>query len=200
MLSDWSHEGASLNIYKRIKVEFESEISKIFRSKEEFQSLGLTESQLSEETNSYWNAYVHLSNGKVYGCDLIVSATGVVPNADGINLSQAPRLSEIDNGERAIAVDRRLETSCPDVYAAGDVCRVHWDLDGHGHEEEQQAPFPLWLQMRLWTQARQLGMYAAQSMRESIRGGKKEPDFCFEMFTHVTKFFGYKVSKRAKET
>lgn len=27
-----------------------------------------------------WPVYVELSNGKVYGCDLIVSATGVVPN------------------------------------------------------------------------------------------------------------------------
>ena len=30
-----------------------------------------------------WPLYVKLSNGKVFGCDLIVSATGVVPNAKG---------------------------------------------------------------------------------------------------------------------
>lgn len=29
---------------------------------------------------SHWPLYVELTNGKVYGCDLVVSATGVVPN------------------------------------------------------------------------------------------------------------------------
>ena len=27
-----------------------------------------------------WPVYVELTNGKIFGCDLIVSATGVVPN------------------------------------------------------------------------------------------------------------------------
>lgn len=29
-----------------------------------------------------WPVYTQLSNGKVYGCDFIVSATGVVPNVE----------------------------------------------------------------------------------------------------------------------
>ena len=29
-----------------------------------------------------WPVYVRLTNGKVYGCDFVVSATGVVPNVD----------------------------------------------------------------------------------------------------------------------
>ena len=29
-----------------------------------------------------WPAYVELTNGKIYGCDFIVSATGVVPSID----------------------------------------------------------------------------------------------------------------------
>lgn len=29
-----------------------------------------------------WPVYVKLTNGKTYGCDFIVSATGVVPNAE----------------------------------------------------------------------------------------------------------------------
>ena len=28
-----------------------------------------------------WPVYITFSNGRVYGCDLVVSATGVVPNA-----------------------------------------------------------------------------------------------------------------------
>ena len=27
-----------------------------------------------------WPVYVRLTNGKLYGCDLIISATGVIPN------------------------------------------------------------------------------------------------------------------------
>lgn len=38
-----------------------------------------------------WPVYVELTNGKIYGCDFIVSATGVVPNIkpfiDGNNVS-----------------------------------------------------------------------------------------------------------------
>ena len=49
--------------------------------------------------------------------------------------------------------------------------------------------------MRLWTQARQMGAYAGQCLIHSWKDEtmKKELDFCFEMFTHATKFFGYKV-------
>ena len=63
--------------------------------------------------------------------------------------------------------------------------------------------------MRLWSQARQLGAYAANCMWSHtgeflsivtmvIRDHVivKNPvvrDFCFELFAHVTKFFGYKV-------
>lgn len=38
-----------------------------------------------------WPVYVELTNGKIYGCNFIVSATGVVPNVkpflDGNNVS-----------------------------------------------------------------------------------------------------------------
>ena len=47
--------------------------------------------------------------------------------------------------------------------------------------------------MRLWTQARQMGQYAGQCVQAAWLGQKKDLDFCFEMFTHATKFFGFKV-------
>ena len=65
--------------------------------------------------------------------------------------------------------------------------------------------------MRLWSQARQLGAYAANCMwshtgdqfpsalycyHGDFKCTVKQPvlrDFCFELFAHVTKFFGYKV-------
>ena len=31
-----------------------------------------------------WPVFVELTNGKVYGCDFIVSATGVIPNTTHI--------------------------------------------------------------------------------------------------------------------
>lgn len=47
--------------------------------------------------------------------------------------------------------------------------------------------------MRLWTQARQMGSYAAKCMWASLSGEEIYMDFCFELFAHATRFFGYKV-------
>ena len=47
--------------------------------------------------------------------------------------------------------------------------------------------------MRLWTQARQMGSYAAKSMWASLNNEEIYMDFCFEIFSHGTKFFGHKV-------
>ena len=66
------------------------------------------------------------------------------------------------------------------------------------------------MQMRLWTQGRQMGAYAARAMvahsskhshthsLHSHHNSHTENeditlDFCFELFAHVTKFFGFKV-------
>lgn len=48
-------------------------------------------------------------------------------------------------------------------------------------------------QMRLWTQARQMGWYAAKCMAAATLGDSVDMDFSFELFAHVTKFFNYKV-------
>lgn len=50
------------------------------------------------------------------------------------------------------------------------------------------------LQMRLWTQARQMGWYAAKCMVADALGEPIDMDFSFELFAHITKFFNYKVS------
>ena len=47
--------------------------------------------------------------------------------------------------------------------------------------------------MRLWSQARQMGHYAAKCMLADTQGTDIHMDFCFELFAHVTKFFNYKV-------
>ncbi len=159
---------------KRVQVEYECELKEVYdlTGNDEEGAKKEAMSKLSEhDQNKEWRVLAVLSNGKCFGCDLIVSATGVIPNGDAI---KCENLDLDKNG--AIKVNERLETSVQDVYAAGDVCGVDF-----GNE--------LWFQMRLWTQARLLGMYAAQSMTNMAT----EPDFTFEVFAHATKFFGYKV-------
>uniref|UniRef100_A0A914W1R7 Pyridine nucleotide-disulfide oxidoreductase domain-containing protein 1 n=1 Tax=Plectus sambesii TaxID=2011161 RepID=A0A914W1R7_9BILA len=127
------------------------------------------------EEKQEWNVYVKLSNGEIYGCDLIVSAIGVDPNSE-LWTDGNPTLKVASDG--GLEVNEQMETSLSGVYAAGDVCTTGW------------SPAPHWMQMRLWTQARQMGAYAARCMAAS---NPMQLDICFEIFTHVTSFFGLKV-------
>ncbi|PSN43440.1 Pyridine nucleotide-disulfide oxidoreductase domain-containing protein 1, partial [Blattella germanica] len=146
----------------KVTVEYETEVKEI----------------TSEQSEGDWPSYVHLTNGKVYGCDFVVSATGVVPNI--LKLVESEYALDIAS-DGGIKVDWKMETSVPDIFAAGDICTTTWDRAPH------------WFQMRLWTQARQMGTYAAKTMAAALSGEKVLQDFCFELFSHVTKFFGYKV-------
>ena len=128
--------------------------------------------------DEHWPAYVELTNNAVIGTDLVVSATGVVPNVEVMSLGN-PELRLAEDG--GILVDDHMRSSVAGVYAAGDSCTAGWVLAKH------------WFQMRLWTQARQMGAYAARCMAADQDGEDILQDFCFEMFTHVTRFFGYKV-------
>lgn len=124
-----------------------------------------------------WPVYIQLTTGKTYGCDLIVSATGVTPNSMLFQKDLNFDLAE-DGG---IKVDDHMRTSVEHVYAAGDVCTATWQPAMH------------WMQMRLWSQARQMGAYTAKCMVADSTNEPITQDFCFELFAHVTKFFGYKV-------
>jgi hypothetical protein len=66
----------------------------------------------SDDNDDYWPLRVTLTNGGVYDCDFVVSATGVVPNVDFLpsTLKRGP-----DGG---IAVDDCLRTSVPNVSFA----------------------------------------------------------------------------------
>jgi len=57
---------------------------------------------------------VKLSNGRTLGCDLLICAAGVRPNVDFLEGSGV----KIGGG---ILVDERMQTSVPEIYAAGDV-------------------------------------------------------------------------------
>nr|XP_054752905.1 pyridine nucleotide-disulfide oxidoreductase domain-containing protein 1-like [Lytechinus pictus] len=163
-----------------VHVEYKCEIQELL-TPDEAKKLGMTDavpsaSALSDHTNP-WPVYAKLTNGKIYGCDFIVSATGVTPSTN--ILAGVPSLKlGVDGG---VEVDDHMRTSIADVYAAGDVCTATWD------------PAPNWIQMRLWSQARQMGAYAAKCMVADVTGETIPQDFCFELFAHVTRFFGFKV-------
>ncbi|XP_066912440.1 pyridine nucleotide-disulfide oxidoreductase domain-containing protein 1-like [Clytia hemisphaerica] len=121
------------------------------------------------------NVYARLSNRKVIGGDFIVSATGVQPYVP----------FEIDSLRRSsdggILVDENMQTNLTDVYACGDCCTSNWQ-----HSET-------WFPMKLWTQAWQMGSYTGKCIVNDIVGEESSLDMCFELFSHVTTFFGYKV-------
>ncbi|XP_040567591.1 pyridine nucleotide-disulfide oxidoreductase domain-containing protein 1 [Lepeophtheirus salmonis] len=171
---DWhskiSIEGSN-NKGKCIHIEKSTEIKRIFSAKPEH----LSECQFgNNDNNEDWNVYIEFTNGKVFGVDFIVSATGVIPNGDTMNIG----LKLTENG---IDVDENMRTNLPFIYAAGDVCNPIW-----------MSASSEWFQMRLWTQARQMGAFAGIRMADEEEG-QSYLDFCFELFSHVTTFFGYKV-------
>ncbi|XP_051546842.1 pyridine nucleotide-disulfide oxidoreductase domain-containing protein 1 [Myxocyprinus asiaticus] len=173
---DW-HEGIDLRGAQQnssgVHTEYECEVEKIYTQQEFLQSKRSTE----QSELGVWPVYVQLTNGKIYGCDFIVSATGVVPSTDPFLHGNSIELA----ADHGLVVDDHMRTSEQDVYAAGDVCTAGWEPSAH------------WQQMRLWTQARQMGWYAARCMAADVLEEPIELDFCFELFTHITKFFNYKV-------
>ncbi|XP_031622915.1 pyridine nucleotide-disulfide oxidoreductase domain-containing protein 1 [Contarinia nasturtii] len=120
---------------------------------------------------------VTLENDTILDCDFVVSATGVLPNLNFTMIGEQFRFGP-DGG---IFVNELMESSVSNIYAAGDVCYAGWDWTNH------------WFQMRLWTQARQMGAMAGKSMAAKYKEETIYPDFCFELFGHVTQLFGYQV-------
>ncbi|XP_076198725.1 pyridine nucleotide-disulfide oxidoreductase domain-containing protein 1 isoform X4 [Aptenodytes patagonicus] len=147
---DW-HEGLCLKGTKefshKVHIETLCEVKKIYLQQEfiQLQRTSLTfpkEEKNVEPDEVLWPVYVELTNGKIYGCDFIVSATGVVPNVkpflDGNNFAVGE-----DGG---LNVDKHMHTSLPDIYAAGDICTASWE------------PSPVWHQVVV------LGKYNAQGL------------------------------------
>jgi glutathione reductase (NADPH) len=61
---------------------------------------------------------VHMKGGTAVDCDVLMFATGRVPNTDGLGLESAG--VELDeNG--AVRVDAESRSTCPSIYAVGDV-------------------------------------------------------------------------------
>lgn len=156
--------GKSGNLPEAVRIHYETEIKDIT-----IHSQHLDDDQFPVQ--------VTLDNDEVLSCDFLVSATGVHPNRNFHLIRDEFRIGP-DGG---IFVNDMMETSIPNIYAAGDVCFAGWELASH------------WFQMRLWTQARQMGAMAGKSMAAKYRGEQIYADFCFELFGHVTQLFGYQV-------
>ena len=132
---------------------------------------------IKKRENDNHNVNLELSNKKIIGADLIIFAIGVTPN---INFEIISR-TELELLDGFISVDSNMRTNLKDIYAAGDICSPNWEAA------------PNWFQMKLWTQASQFGAFSGRCIVENFNGGDSLLDFCFELFTHVTTFFGFKV-------
>ena len=119
---------------------------------------------------------VSLSSGTNLMVDLVVSAIGVDP-APNLHWLPKDKFQRAEDG--GLLVDSRQETTQAGVFSAGDACTVS--------NQSRDA----WFQMRLWSQAHAMGIYAAHCML-----GVEEDmasDMAFEMFSHVTYFLGKRV-------
>lgn len=130
--------------------------------------------------NNSFPLIVKLNNDTEIYCDFLISATGVVPAVNFQIINDTFNVAD-DNG---ILVNELMKTSIDYIYAAGDICTAGWQFATH------------WFQMRLWTQARQMGSMAGKSMSAAfnkISDNEIYQDFCFELFGHVTQLFGYQI-------
>ncbi|EKX54435.1 hypothetical protein GUITHDRAFT_99914 [Guillardia theta CCMP2712] len=134
----------------------------------------------NEQDQHGWPLMVSLSSGEIVGCDYLISAIGVVPNSELVKNSGVIALDAND----AIVVGSDMASSVKHVFAAGDVCSVQLPPDS-----QDAGGGSSWFQMRLWSQAQQQGLWAAQCML-----GNADPlRSPFDLFAHATYFFGYKV-------
>ncbi|GAV05195.1 hypothetical protein RvY_15363 [Ramazzottius varieornatus] len=160
-----------------LNIQYSCEVQALM-THEEYLSSGDKSADEDGTKEVRWPVYAKLTNGKTFGCDFVVSATGVTPNLDFARSVLPVDGIAVDGGMK---VDERMETCLRDVFAAGDVCTTMWE------------PAPHWMQMRLWSQARQMGSYAAKCMVAKWNNEEITLDFGFEMFSHATRFFGFKV-------
>lgn len=195
--------GEYLESSKNISFEKNCELSGLLRYEEladECKS-ALTGQELFRDADQKWPVFVQLTNGKVIGCDLLINAIGVRPNSLVVETAGGLQLAS-DGG---ILVDQFMRTNLPDVYATGDVCTPFTDpaqVDRwlnetvKHHFKQHRIHTEHWHQIRLWTQARQMGVFVANSiaLRERNEPATNLSLYsCFDLFTHMTSFFGFKV-------
>jgi 3-phenylpropionate/trans-cinnamate dioxygenase ferredoxin reductase subunit len=115
---------------------------------------------------------VHLSDGRVLPCDLVVVGVGAAPR---LELAQAAGLT-VDGG---IATDERLHTSSERVYAAGDVAAAWHPI------------FRTRLRVEHWANADHQGRVAAQNMLGKDVPYDRVPYFFSDQFDLGMEYSGH---------
>jgi NAD(P)H-nitrite reductase large subunit len=103
-------------------------------------------------------AGIRLEDGRTIQCDMVAYAIGIQPCME---LTQGTNLTV----DRGILVDEHLQTSVPDIFAAGDVAQVFDPLSGHSVLDS------------LWSPARGQGQVAGMNMAGRKTAYLKSPPF-----------------------
>jgi 3-phenylpropionate/trans-cinnamate dioxygenase ferredoxin reductase subunit len=115
---------------------------------------------------------VVLSGGEIEAADLVVIGVGVTPR---VGLAEAAGL-KIDNG---IVVDEHLQSSAPDVYAAGDVASA-W----HPHYRQH-------LRVEHWSNALNQGATAGANAAGGTEAYARLPYFFSDQYDLGMEYVGY---------
>jgi 3-phenylpropionate/trans-cinnamate dioxygenase ferredoxin reductase subunit len=115
---------------------------------------------------------VRTSSGRTIECDLAVVGVGVIPRAE---LARDAGL-EVDNG---IVVDERLQSSAPEVFAAGDVANAWHTMYGRRIRVEH------------WANALNQGPAAAQSMLGESVSYERIPYFFSDQYEVGMEYSGF---------
>jgi len=116
-------------------------------------------------------AGVRTASGRVVECDFVVVGAGATPN---VELGQRAGL-DTDNG---ILVDQRLQSSAPNVFAAGDVAN-HW----HPFYEQR-------VRVEHWANALNQGPAAARSMLGDRAAYEELPYFFSDQYDAGMEYSG----------
>ncbi|GIE96237.1 NAD(P)/FAD-dependent oxidoreductase [Paractinoplanes rishiriensis] len=115
---------------------------------------------------------VRLADGALLPADVVIAGIGVRPNVD---LASEAGLA-VDNG---VLVDRRLATSDPDIFAAGDIANVDHPLLGQRVRVEH------------WATALNTGPVAAKAMLGQDVSYDKLPYFFTDQYDLGMEYVGY---------
>ena len=127
---------------------------------------------LNAKIASFGDDRVELADGTAIPADLIIIGVGALPET---SLAAAAGLT-IDNG---IAVDNRLRTSDPDIFAAGDCCSFPLDIyDGRR------------VRLESWRNAQEHGALAARNMLDANEPISAVPWFWSDQYDLVLQIAG----------
>jgi 3-phenylpropionate/trans-cinnamate dioxygenase ferredoxin reductase subunit len=115
---------------------------------------------------------VRTTDGQALDCDFVVVGVGVVPRT---GLAAAAGVA-VDDG---VLVDEHLQTSCPDVFAAGDVANAHHPLYGRRIRVEH------------WASALRQGPVAARSMLGRAAVHDRVPYFFSDQYDVGMEYAGF---------